>query len=77
MNSKSHCSSLYSSSLFLSPRYSQVLSVGEGVNQVPSLSNTSVAVGDKVLFNKYHGSNIKVDGKDYIVLKIDHCLAKF
>lgn len=35
----------------------------------------TVKVGDKILFDKYTGTNIKVDGEDYLILKIADVLA--
>ena len=30
---------------------------------------TTVAVGDKVLYGKYSGAELKLDGKDYLIVK--------
>ncbi|WP_029896750.1 co-chaperone GroES [Desulfohalovibrio reitneri] len=35
----------------------------------------SVKTGDKVLFNKYAGTEIKVDGEEYLVMREDDILA--
>ena len=37
--------------------------------------NVSVKVGDKILFAKYSGSEFKLDGQEYIVLKQTDILA--
>ena len=34
-----------------------------------------VKVNDKVLYSKYAGTDVKVDGKEYIILKQDDILA--
>jgi chaperonin GroES len=34
-----------------------------------------VSVGDKVLVGKYSGSDIKIDGEDYVILREDEVLA--
>ena len=34
-----------------------------------------VKVGDKVLYSKYAGTEVKVDGEEYIILKQDDILA--
>ena len=51
------------------PAIAIVVAVGEGGfvdgNEVKML----VKPGDKVLYSKYAGSDVKLDGKDYIVIK--------
>ena len=34
-----------------------------------------VKVGDKVLYSKYAGTEVKVDGEEYIILKQEDILA--
>ena len=34
-----------------------------------------VKVGDKVLFGKYAGTEIKVDGEEYLIMREDDILA--
>jgi len=34
-----------------------------------------VEVGNKVLYSKYAGTDVKVDGEEYIILKQDDILA--
>jgi chaperonin GroES len=34
-----------------------------------------VKVGDKVLFGKYSGTEVKIDGKEYIVMREDDIMA--
>jgi len=36
-----------------------------------------VKVGDTVLFGKYSGSEVKVEGKDYLIMREDDILAIF
>ena len=36
-----------------------------------------VKVGDTVLFSKYSGSEVKVEGKDYLIMREDDILAIF
>lgn len=51
------------------PAIATVVAVGDGGfvdgNEVKML----VKPGDKVLYSKYAGSDVKLDGKDYIVIK--------
>jgi chaperonin GroES len=35
-----------------------------------------VKVGDRVLFGKYSGNDIKIDDEEYMILKEDEILAK-
>ena len=39
------------------------------------VSNRDLAVGDKVLFPKYSGTEIKVDGIDYLIMEEADVLA--
>ena len=47
------------------PQEGTVIAVGPGKKDEP----TTVAVGDKVLYGKYSGSELKLDGKDYLIVK--------
>lgn len=58
------------------PAKGEILAVGEGKradngNIVPM----SVKVGDKVLFGKYAGQEVKVDGADVLVMREDDIIA--
>ena len=35
----------------------------------------SVKVGDKILFGKYSGTEIKIDGEEHLILREDDILA--
>ena len=47
------------------PQEGIVVAVGPGKKDEP----TTVQVGDKVLYGKYSGSELKLDGKDYLIVK--------
>ena len=47
------------------PQRGTVLAAGPGKKDEP----TSVKEGDQVLFNKYAGTEVTVDGSDYLVLR--------
>lgn len=47
------------------PQEGIVVAAGPGKVDEP----TTVKVGDKVLYGKYSGSELKVDGKDYLIVK--------
>mgnify|MGYP000939449392 CR=1 FL=1 len=58
------------------PAEGEVLAIGEGAydnngKRIP----LDVRVGDKILFAKWGGTEIKVDGKDLIILKVSDILA--
>lgn len=42
-----------------------------------NITEFHVAVGDRVLISKYGGTEVKVDGKTYMLLRSDDILAKF
>ncbi|MDR1609254.1 MAG: co-chaperone GroES [Holosporales bacterium] len=47
-----------------------VVAVGNGArSEKGDLTPLQVKAGDKVLFGKWSGNEIKIDGKDYIVMK--------
>ncbi len=47
------------------PQEGTVVAVGEGKKDEPM----TVKVGDKVLYGKYSGTELKLDGKDYLIVK--------
>ncbi len=53
------------------PEIAEVIEVGEGKKDV----TMTVAKGDKVLISKYAGTNVKLDGEEYIIVKMDDILA--
>ena len=46
-----------------------VIEVGDGENMDNDKTEMKVKIGDKVLFNKYAGTEIKLDEKRYIVMR--------
>ena len=54
------------------PQEGEVLAVGNGkILEDGKKLPLDVKVGDKVLFSKYSGTDIKVDGEEYLILKED------
>jgi chaperonin GroES len=50
----------------------EVVGVGTGkVNTNGSPTAIDVKVGDRILFGKYSGTEIKLDGQDYLILRED------
>jgi chaperonin GroES len=59
------------------PQVGEVVAVGEGkYNDDGSRSPVDVKVGDKVLYSKYAGTDIKLGGDEYILLSEKDILAK-
>ncbi len=57
------------------PQIAEVIAVGPGMVQDGKLVPMTVKVGDKVITSKYSGTEIKLDGKDYIVVSQSDILA--
>ena len=57
------------------PMEGEVIAVGNGkVLSDGKISKPDVIVGDKVLFSKYAGSEIKLEGVDHLILREDDIL---
>ena len=58
------------------PQEGKVIAVGKG-KTLPSgkVVTPHVKAGDKILFGKYSGSEVQVDGKDYLIMNEDDILA--
>lgn len=57
------------------PLEGKVVSVGNGkVLDNGSLRKPEVKVGDKILFGKYSGTEVKIDGTEHLILKEDDIL---
>lgn len=58
------------------PQEGEVIAVGNGkVLESGTKVPMDVKAGDKVLFGKYSGTDIKIDGKEYLILREDEVLA--
>ena len=58
------------------PDQGEVLAVGPGkTNDKGETKALSVQVGDRVLFGKYSGQTVKVDGNELLVMKEDDLFA--
>ena len=57
------------------PQEAEVMAVGPGAIHEGKRIEMEVKVGDKVLYSKYAGTDVKVDGEEYIILKQDDILA--
>lgn len=57
------------------PQRGEVIAVGAGrLLESGERSALEVKAGDKILFGKYSGSEIKVDGHEYLILREDEIL---
>jgi len=52
------------------PQKAEVVAIGDKVEDL------DVQVGDKVIFAKYAGTEIKIDDEDYIIIDVNDILAK-
>ena len=58
------------------PQEGKVIAVGGGkVNEDGKKIPLDVKAGDKILFGKYSGTEIKIDGQEYLILREDEVLA--
>jgi len=56
------------------PQEGKVVAVGEGRREDGKLIPVDVKQGDRVLFGKYAGTEIKIDGVDHLILREDDVL---
>ncbi|HEW91356.1 MAG TPA: co-chaperone GroES [Thermotogaceae bacterium] len=52
------------------PQKAEVIAIGDKVEDL------DIQVGDKVIFAKYAGTEIKIDDEDYIIIEVNDILAK-
>jgi chaperonin GroES len=58
------------------PQEGEVVAVGAGKREKGERIPLDVKVGDRVLFGKYSGNDIKIDDEEFMILKEDEILAK-
>jgi chaperonin GroES len=57
------------------PQQGRVVAAGKGkVTEDGKLLGMDVKVGDRILFGKYAGTEIKVEGKEYLMMREDDVL---
>ena len=57
------------------PQEGEVVAVGKGKRlEDGKVVPLDVQVGDKILFGKYSGSDIKLDGQEYMIMREDEVL---
>ena len=58
------------------PKEGKIVALGQGkLNKDGSRSEFQVSKGDRVIFSSYAGTEIKVDGEDFLILGEDDILA--
>ena len=57
------------------PAEGEIIAVGPGkMNDAGQRSAMDVKAGDRVLFSKYGGTDVKFDGQDYLIMREDDIL---
>ena len=57
------------------PQEAEVVAVGPGGNVDGKEITMQVKAGDKVIYSKYAGNEVKLDGEEYIIVKQNDILA--
>jgi len=58
------------------PQKGEVIAVGPGrLDEKGNRMPMEVSVGDKVLFSKYAGTEVKIHGEEYLIMREDDILA--
>lgn len=56
------------------PQMAEVLAIGAGITS-DDKKKDEVHVGDKVIFSKFAGTEVKIDGDELIIIKLSDVLA--
>ncbi|HNZ82605.1 MAG TPA: co-chaperone GroES [Sedimentibacter sp.] len=56
------------------PQVAEVLAVGAGITN-DEKKKDEIKVGDKVIFSKFSGTEVKIDGEEVIIIKLADVLA--
>jgi chaperonin GroES len=57
------------------PQMGEVVAVGKGrIKEDGSVQPLDVKVGDKILFSKYAGTEVKLNGSEYLIMREDDVL---
>ncbi|MBE9502745.1 MAG: co-chaperone GroES [Proteobacteria bacterium] len=58
------------------PAEGEIIAAGKGkITEDGKVLPLDVKVGDKVLFSKYSGSDVMIDGEEYLIMREDDILA--
>src|SRR5215467_136629 len=54
------------------PQEGEVAAVGSGrINEDGKVTPLDLKVGDRILFSKYSGTEVKIEGQEYLILRED------
>ena len=56
------------------PQYAEVVDISDKISNQEDYKD-AVKIGDRVIYSKYAGTDVKLDGEEYIVIKIEDVLA--
>jgi chaperonin GroES len=56
------------------PQEGEIIAVGPGKIENGNKIELSVKAGDRVLFGKYAGTEVKLDGEEYLIMREDDIL---
>jgi len=57
------------------PQEGEVIAVGKGKRlDSGEIQALDLKVGDRILFSKYGGTDVKIDGEDYLIMREDDVL---
>jgi len=57
------------------PQQGEVIAVGNGkLMDTGKIQPLDVKIGDKILFSKYSGSDVKIEGDEFIIMREDDVL---
>jgi len=56
------------------PQIAEVVAIGSGITE-DEKKKDELKVGDKVIFSKYSGTEVKMDGVEYTIVKLADLLA--
>ena len=60
------------------PQQGEVMAVGDGkINEDGTRRPPDVKPGDRVLFGKFSGSEVKIDDQEYLIMREDEILGVF
>ena len=59
------------------PIYAEVIAVGDGKSVEGENTEMTVAIGDKVLYNKYGAVKFKINGDEFVILRQSDILGVF
>ena len=57
------------------PQEAEIVAVGPGRVEDGDRVGLEVSVGDKVLIGKYSGTEVKIEGEEYLIMREDDILA--